>query len=851
MTKQIDILSNETKNVKAISPVTNKEAKQEASLFDKLLGGAVKTSSEENKTSSSTSTLKSDSNISSDVKKEEIINPKILKEEKNIASESKDMESKVPVKSSSLLDRLVLEANKHTKENDTVKNVETSPLIKSTQVNTDVEDINVKSELKNNEVKNINIDNTKEVSKIVEPKIDIKNEETRNENIIKKDTVKNIITPQVQQVVSGNSEIEETNVKTELKTNEVPRVITPSLEENKTSLSPSATKLDSNISSDVEKEEIANPKVLKEEKNILSESKDMQSKVPIKSSSLLDRLVLEANKHTKESDAIKNIETSPLKSIETNTETQKINVKTELKTNEVKNTNIDNTKEVSKIVEPKIDIKNEEIKNENTIKKDVVKDTITSQVQQVVSGNSEIEETIVKTELKTNEVKNINIDNTKTVEKVASNNTDIKNIETSQIKQSVQVSSEKEEINTKTELKTNTVQELVLNKLEVKNTDIIKKDAIKNTEISPTIQSTKVNSTVEEINTNENKNTKLGNDLASLNKDNKSNEKINITKNEIESLVTKQKEEPKSLMDSLLEKTKTLKNQTSISQDESITLKNTNNSSKDVISNIYLSSQRNSINNTALSNKTEAVNSVKNATTTAEIEVNAKKLDLNIKDISLETKALEVKKESINLIDRKNSLDKIILNKNARHNEVNTLITKSVEASKAILEDSLEIDSEVSLNVNSSLAQSIQTRIIGARQQMSGMMSDVARQMYENYKPPVTAFRISLNPGTLGSIAIVMKSDKDSGINISLNISNSSTLDAFIDSQNNLKNALNKTFDEGTKFNLDFSSSNQNNDKSGNKEDTNQSFSNKSDTQSILESREKNLESEDRNIDYM
>jgi len=210
-----------------------------------------------------------------------------------------------------------------------------------------------------------------------------------------------------------------------------------------------------------------------------------------------------------------------------------------------------------------------------------------------------------------------------------------------------------------------------------------------------------------------------------------------------------------------------------------------------------------------------------------------------------------VNKDTVNLIDRKNSLDKIILNNNARHNEITNLITKSVEASKAIMEDSVDSENEVSLTVNPVLAQSIQTKIIGARQQMSSMMSDIARQMYENYKPPVTAFRINLTPGTLGNIAIVMKSDKDSGINISLNISNTATLDAFVDSQNSLKNALNKTFEDGTEFNLDFSSNDQNSNNSDDKEDRNQAFDNSSNTQSILESREKNLESEDRNLDYM
>ena len=59
---------------------------------------------------------------------------------------------------------------------------------------------------------------------------------------------------------------------------------------------------------------------------------------------------------------------------------------------------------------------------------------------------------------------------------------------------------------------------------------------------------------------------------------------------------------------------------------------------------------------------------------------------------------------------------------------------------------------------------------------MATMMSDIARQMYENYKPPVTVFRINLNPVDLGNIAILMKNDKNNGLSISMNISNPTTL---------------------------------------------------------------------------
>ena len=682
MTKQLDILTSETKNVTASSTSGNKEVKEEASLFDKLLGGTVKNSSSE----------KADLSLSSaSTKKEEVNNSTTTQ---NIPKVNNDKDS-MSQKSSSLLDRLILETKK-----DVVKNTQTSQVSQTSQtVQQGTSESNIKS-LKPSET-NIKTElQTNETVKIVDNK-----EEIKNSDVVKKEEVKNLETPRINQQKEQSTSIPTT--QTTKDSNETVKIVD-------------------------NKEEIKNSDVVKKEE-------------------------------------VKNLEIP------------KINQQTQQSTS---------------------------ISTTQTLQAQEILETV--KVSQV---NIEENETNIKTELKTNET--------------------IKTIETSQIVQQTQTP---EQLKSTLTTLTTQVQQ---------STDEIK--------LSQTSMDSEEINIKPELKINENNNTKLGKDLASLNKENIVNEKINISKDEVESLPIKQKEEPKTLMDSLIEKTKTLKNQISLNDEESKTLKNTNtiNNSKDVISNIYLSSQKNNINNSALSNKTEAINSVKNATTTEEVEVNAKKLDLNLKDISLETKAAEVKKDTINLIDRKNSLDKIILNNNARHNEVTNLITKSVEASKVIMEDSVDVENEVSLTVNPVLAHNIQTKIIGARQQMSSMMSEVARQMYENYKPPITSFRINLTPGALGNIAIVMKNDKDSGLNISLNISNTSTLDAFVDSQNSLRNALNKTFEEGTEFNLDFSSSEQNNNKSDEKEDTNHAFSNQSDTQSILESREKNLESEDRNLDYM
>ena len=572
------------------------------------------------------------------------------------------------------------------------------------------------------------------------------------------------------------------------------------------------------------------------EKNIQSEEDNKNISTPNKSTSLLDRLILEAKKNTDNGNSLEN----------------------EKDTNGSKIGNLDNTKENITKVNTKIEDSSEKEEIKLDIKANDVKNTNVDLSKNLVEVNTKIEDSSEKDEtkldgktndIKSNYVKNINIDTSKNI---VSENTVSENTKNTIVNKTVESNEETKNLT----LQNTKIEDSLKNKeikLDTKTNDVknITVDTVKNT-ISVNTETT------------QNTNTKLAKDLASLNTDvNNKNTKINITKDEIESLPTKQKEEPKSLMDSLIEKTKNVKNQVPMSEEDSKTLKNSIDSissdnsskimnSKSVLNNIYLSSQQNNINNNALSTKAEAITAVKNASTIQEIEVNAKKLDLNIKEINLETKNSEIKQDSINLMDRKTNLDMLALNNNARHNEFTSLITKSVEASKAILDDTSNFDNEVTLNVNASLAQSIQTKIIGARQQMSSMMSEVARKMYENYQPPVTAFRINLNPANLGNIAITMKSTKDNGINISLNISNTATLDAFIDSQSSLKNALNKTFEDGSSFNLDFSSSdNQNNDKSNNQEDTDNSFINKSDTQTILESREKNLESEDRNTDYM
>ncbi|MDN5043009.1 flagellar hook-length control protein FliK [Aliarcobacter butzleri] len=317
-------------------------------------------------------------------------------------------------------------------------------------------------------------------------------------------------------------------------------------------------------------------------------------------------------------------------------------------------------------------------------------------------------------------------------------------------------------------------------------------------------------------------------------------------------------ESKKSLMDYLIEKN-SQKNilevqdtkVTNLSKDESVV-------SKDFVSNIYLGEQKNSMVNQFLFNKNEALKLLQNGSISLEdIEKSANILNLELDDVSVEQdttiQTLKNAKQDLDLSsEKKNILDAMLSEKNIRSADIKNLITQSVEASSALLDNTLNVSNDVTVDINPTLLNNIQSRIIGAKQQMSQMMSDVARQMYENYKPPVTVFKINLNPVELGSISILMKNDKNNGLNISMSVSNMTTLDTLLGNQDLLRNSLAKTFNENTQFNLDFSSSNQNNrgneQQSSNKQ--NRKFEDKIDTQTVLKLKEENKDRDD-SLDYM
>jgi len=829
MTKQLDILSaNETKTT-VTSSVENKTTKESPSLFDSLMANA-KTKAENKEASVEKSKAKTDSKSS----EEKVINTDNTK----TSNESKKNTS---IKTN---ENTKTDNSEVSKENKTDKSKNTEEL-KTTK---DVENKNKQ----NTEVKN------------EEPK---KNDTTEVSNKSSGSLLDRLVLEAKNTIKTTSQEDFESKVNSKNK-------------KNKEVLDTKQNSVNPDISKEVKKDNKATENISADKKETKTDTKDIQNKDKQEEKDSLKDIKNEVKK-----DSTSNLERKIEKeNTSSNNDDSKVEDK-KVNKNTSSTIKIDNQITNSHTDNPQVnsDLSKEESKNNTFISSTEKKEETSSKkistatssnikANKDLTDNNAIDSTnkIIKNEaLKENVKDNLKTSNNEKNSDIEKNNsskaevpTDLKENKKTSLIDIVDNKEAKHEKIVKTE-------ELIVNTKDEKDTKNITSTKVEDKNTDKKINSQKVEQNIvsSSITKTEVKNEKVANELASISKENK-NETLNVSKEELNTSNTSvKKEENKSLMDKLIEKNQNeIKKQTLDKEEKGIDSKSlesilpeskktkTNNSS-DFISNMYLSSQKNTINKQSLANKKEAQETLKEGKSTASVEKSAKILDLGLEKVNVEVKTNEIKKDEINHLDKKSSLDRLAFNKNVRTEENNTLITKSIEASKVVLEDNtIKTTNEVSVNVNHPLSQNIQSKIIGARQSMSTMMSDVAKQMYENYKPPVTAFKINLNPGTLGGIAIVLKSDKDNAISISMNISNSSTLDAFVENQNSLKSALNKTFDEDTQFNLDFSSNDNNEQSSNNKDDENgdKSFGqNKGNTQAILNARENNQEVEDKNLDYM
>ena len=521
-------------------------------------------------------------------------------------------------------------------------------------------------------------------------------------------------------------------------------------------------------------------------------TKNIQNSISSKNS-LLDRLVLEVkNSNLEQVPKVEQILSEPLENVD------------------IVNSDKSFIKSLDKVIEG--------LKNQNNLEQKLDSEKI------IISKDDKLVEIIKEQEILIEDINGNNLQ----IKDENSQNLDDLTLETTQNLSQIIVNSEDRQ-NIENQIETSTVlkdslnfENILIVEDEVANSDAIKNETVKN---ENNLNSQNILIVENEVVKTEN-NTKVDQKLSLMDQLIQTNSKKDIT--------TKIEES-------------TTSNPQSVEQ--------INKNSKDVASNIFLAEQKNSLNNQLLFNKNEAVNILKNASTIEDIEKSANILDLDANNLEVEQ---NISSESLNdlsvdekeILDRKNILNSILNEKNIRSVDVRNLITNSIEASKALLEDTINILDDKILDIQPNLVNSIQSRIVGAKQQMASMMSDVARQMYENYKPPVTVFRMNLNPGDLGTISVLMKQDKSSGLTINMSVSNIATLELLMENQNMLRNSLAKTFNDSANFNLDFSKGEGGQSQGDSSSNQNQRDKRDSNTQDILKLKKENKDYEEKN-DYM
>ena len=521
-------------------------------------------------------------------------------------------------------------------------------------------------------------------------------------------------------------------------------------------------------------------------------TKNIQNSISSKNS-LLDRLVLEVkNSNLEQVPKVEQILSEPLENVD------------------IVNSDKSFIKSLDKVIEG--------LKNQNNLEQKLDSEKI------IISKDDKLVEIIKEQEILIEDINGNNLQ----IKDENSQNLDDVNLETTQNLSQIIVNSEDRQ-NIENQIETSTVlkdslnfENILIVEDEVANSDAIKNETVKN-------------------------------------ENNLNSQNILIVENEVVKTENNTKVDQKlSLMDQLIQ-TNSKKDITTKIEESATSnpqsVEQINKNSKDVASNIFLADQKNSLNNQLLFYKYEAINILKNASSIEDIEKSANILDLDANNLEVEQ---NISSESLNdlsvdekeILDRKNILNSILNEKNIRSVDVRNLITNSIEASKALLEDTINILDDKILDIQPNLVNSIQSRIVGAKQQMASMMSDVARQMYENYKPPVTVFRMNLNPGDLGTISVLMKQDKSSGLTINMSVSNIATLELLMENQNMLRNSLAKTFNDSANFNLDFSKGEGGQSQGDSSSNQNQRDKRDSNTQEILRLKKENKDYEEKN-DYM
>jgi hypothetical protein len=301
-----------------------------------------------------------------------------------------------------------------------------------------------------------------------------------------------------------------------------------------------------------------------------------------------------------------------------------------------------------------------------------------------------------------------------------------------------------------------------------------------------------------------------------------------------------------SLADSLSGKTKIQKK-----VDETTQLESLQDSKGQFGANIFLSNQK--VQGELLSKQklTEAKEVLKDGEkTTKTVKKSADILELKASSIevvsedetpTIVSKQTTAKSNDFGLHTQQTFLNRMFLNKEANEQILNSkVIEEKVAEIKMVTEDK-KTNSDVTITVEKTLVETFTTKVIASKQAMGSFMSDVARNMYLNYKPPVTAFKINLDPLNLGSIAIVMRSNKgENSLSVSLNMSQNTTYETMNENKATLQNALGKIFNQNEgNISLDFGmqsdSSNQEFEQQKQNEQNRQTIQNRNSSETTIE----------------
>ncbi len=233
-----------------------------------------------------------------------------------------------------------------------------------------------------------------------------------------------------------------------------------------------------------------------------------------------------------------------------------------------------------------------------------------------------------------------------------------------------------------------------------------------------------------------------------------------------------------------------------------------------LLANGFLNSQEKNKQTVSLSQLSNAQNNIEKNKTLKSVKDSANMLDLNMEKINVEHSDESGKAKTIEVLSKEDKASQLQRIQNQGVNRFimekenmvkNEELINSAEIDKTSSDNVQQKEKNILLNVPQAVVETIQSKIIGAQQKVGSFMSEVARNMYLNYKPPFTSFRMNLNPANLGSIAVVMRASKtDNNISVSMNMNNNSTMEVMAENKVALQTALQKQLGDGSNVSLSF-----------------------------------------------